>query len=228
MSESLLSAGAVATEAAPTTTPAASTATQGGTAPAAAAAPAAQADGTPAAGASAAATTPNPEGKPASSDTAAEGAPETYADFTAPEGVQLSPELAGEFGTLAKSLNLSQENAQKMVDVAAKLAQHGAQAQAGQVQTIHDEWRALTTADKEFGGEKLAENLAIAKAAMLATTTPQLQMLLDRSGLGNNPEVIRHFLKIAPAFAPDKFVAGGTAPPKAGASASKVLYPQHA
>lgn len=193
----------------------------------------------PAPAATAAATTQQPgaaqaetqteaESKPASSETAAQGAPEAYTDFTAPEGVTLGDEMSSEIGALAKELGLSQANAQKVVDIGAKLALKGASDQAAQVQSIHTDWREQSTNDKEFGGDKLAESLSIAKAAMEATATPQLQMLLDKSGLGNHPEVIRHFLKIAPAFAADKFVPSGTSPPKGSKSAAEVLYPNNA
>ena len=152
------------------------------------------------------------EGKPAGSETADEGAPETYADFALPEGVTLDADLAAEFGGLAKGLNLTQEQAQQVLDVGAKLALKGAADQAATIQSVHEGWRNETRTDKEFGGEKLAENLARAQAAMQATASPQLQVLLDKSGLGNNPEVIRHFLKVAPAFLPDGWVPGGKAP----------------
>lgn len=167
------------------------------------------------------------EGKPAGSETAAQGAPETYTDFKLPEGVALG-ELDVEVKGLAKELGLSQENAQKVVDTAAKLTQQHVAQQTAVVADIHAQWIEAAKSDKEFGGEKLTENLAIAKAAMLATTTPELQVLLDKSGLGNNPEVIRHFLKIAPAFAPDKFVPGGKSPTGGDKPAEKVLYPNNA
>lgn len=152
------------------------------------------------------------EGKPEGGETAAEGAPDTYADFTLPEGVALGTDLATEFGGLAKGLNLTQEQAQQVLDIGAKLALKGAADQVATIQTVQETWRNETRTDKEFGGDKLPENLARAKAAMEATSTPQLQVLLDKSGLGNHPEVIRHFLKVAPAFLPDGWVPGGKAP----------------
>ena len=172
------------------------------------------------------------EGKPAGSEKAAKGAPESYEDFTLPDGVDLDASVAEETKALAKELGLSQESAQRVADLLAKQTQAAnpkateafqAQQQA-QVQSIHDQWTTETKADKEVGGEKLAENLAKAKAAMDATTTPQLQMLLQRTGLGNNVEVIRHFLRIAPAFSQDTHVKGETAPAGAKKSPAERLY----
>src|SRR5215472_718828 len=43
------------------------------------------------------------------------GAPETYSDFTVPEGFALDKDLAGEFTALAKKGDLSQTYAQELV-----------------------------------------------------------------------------------------------------------------
>ena len=150
------------------------------------------------------------------------GAPEAYADFTVPEGLNLD---TAEIGGLAKTLNLDQDTAQKVVDLNAKAVQSYAKAQVDTVTALHADWRAQVAADGEIGGDKLTENLARAKAAMQATSTPQLQVLLDKSGLGNHPEVIRHFLKVAPAFLTDNFVPGSTKPAGVEKTAAKVLYP---
>jgi hypothetical protein len=224
--ESLLTAGAEPTDAATTTTaattPAADTTAADGKTATPAADTTAKADDGKA---------PDAEGKPADDKPVVEGAPETYEDFKVADGVQVAPEAATEFKTLAKELNLSQEKAQKVYDAATKLAQQGqVQAEtkiADTIKSTHAQWVADVKADKEIGGDKLAENLAKANAAMKATSTPQLQVLLDKSGLGNHPEVIRHFLKIAPAFSEDKHVRG-QAPAGDSKSAEKVLYPNNA
>ena len=156
------------------------------------------------------------------------GAPETYSDFTVPDGVVLDTAVVDGFKGLAKDLGLSQEHAQKVADVIAQQAKASAEASQGAVQAeitrVQSAWAAEAKADPEIGGDKFEENLATAKQVMEATTTPQLRMLLDKSGLGSNPEVIRHFLKIAPAFREDKHVPGSKAPPGAGKSAAEVLY----
>lgn len=156
--------------------------------------------------------------------TSPEGAPEAYEDFKAPEGVALDATVLEEFKGLAKELGLSQDKAQKVADILGKQTQAAAVAQTNEIQRVNASWIEQTQSDPEIGGEKLAENLAAAKAAMEATTTPQLRMLLERTGLGNNAEVIRHFLKIAPAFAEDKHIPGANRPAGSGKSAAQVLY----
>ena len=222
MSESLLIAGTENTDAGSTTT-----AEVTGAATAATEATATQQTGTEAATTATEAPATKAEGEAAAGAKPAESAPEKYADFKLPEGQEIAPAVLTEVAALAKELNLPQDKAQKVFDAAAKQAKGQAEAQLATITSLNNEWIAAVKSDKEIGGDKLAENLASAKAAMLATSTPQLQVLLDKSGLGNHPEVIRHFLKIAPAFAADKTLPNGKSPGDTK-SAAKVLYPNAA
>ena len=173
----------------------------------------------------AAAAPPAVDGKPGGGEVAAEGAPQAYAAFTMPDGAEFGAEVVAEIGALAKNLNLPQAQAQKVVDVAARAVTAAAKAQQDTVRALHAEWEGQVKADKEFGGEKLAENLARAKAALQATATPQLQVLLEKSGLMNHPDVVRHFLAIAPAVLADTVVPGGKAPGGGAESIAQRMYP---
>jgi len=152
------------------------------------------------------------------------GAPEKY-EFKAPEGTTFDPVLLGEFESVARDLNMTNEAAQKLVEtMGPKVTAQVVAAQQAQFQQMNNGWIEATKTDKEFGGDKLTENLAVAKKALDATATPELRTLLNETGLGNHPEVIRHFLKIGKALSEDGFVPGGTAP-NSGKSAAAVLYP---
>lgn len=133
-----------------------------------------------------------------------EGAPESY-EFKAPEGVQFDDTVIGAFSEVAKELNLPQDQAQKVLD---KMAPVIAARQAEQFQAARTEWAEAAKTDKEFGGEKLAENLGTAKKALDALATPELRTLLEESGLGNHPEVIRVFYRAGKAISEDRFVSG--------------------
>lgn len=133
-----------------------------------------------------------------------EGAPESY-EFKAPEGVQFDDTVIGAFSEVAKELNLPQDQAQKVLDKVAPVIQAR---QLEQFETARTEWAETAKADKEFGGEKLAENLGVAKKALDAFATPELRTLLDQSGLGNHPEVIRMFYRAGKAISEDRFVSG--------------------
>lgn len=135
-------------------------------------------------------------------DAKPEGAPDEYADFSSPEGVELDTEVLGDLKTLAKEMNLPQAQAQKIVDLGVKLQQK--QADAWQAQM--EKWVGEVKADKDIGGEKLAENLGIARKAIDSFGPPELKELLNSSGLGNHPVLIKTFLNIGKAISEDSFV----------------------
>lgn len=153
---------------------------------------------------------PTTETKPATT-----GAPEKY-DFKAPEGTEYDPEVLEAFKGAAKEANLPQDAAQKLIE---KMAPALVARQVDQVQAIHKEWLDASSSDKEFGGENLRENLGVAKRALdmfdpapagtdgKPGTTP-LRTLLDETGLGNHPEVIRLLYRAGKAIGEDRFVGG--------------------
>lgn len=146
----------------------------------------------------------NTEGGQQQQEKKPEGAPESY-EFKAPDGVQFDDAVIGAFSEVAKELNLPQDQAQKVLD---KMAPVIAARQDEQLQVARAEWAEAAKTDKEFGGEKLTENLGTAKKALDALATPELRTLLEESGLGNHPEVIRVFYRAGKAISEDRFVAG--------------------
>ena len=145
--------------------------------------------------------------------------PEAY-EFKMPEGVEIDKDAAAEFSSIAKELKLDQAGAQKVADVAVKMAQRQLEAHAQQVQG----WVESAKSDKEFGGAKFDENLAVAKKALDAFGSPALRKVLDETGLTNHPDMIRTFWKIGQAISEDGKVmtagSGATPPP-----IEHVMYP---
>lgn len=151
-----------------------------------------------------------------------EGAPETY-EFKAPEGAAFDDHVIGQFSEVAKELNLSQEAAQKVLD---KIAPALAEKQSRMIESVRTEWAESARADKEFGGQKLSENLAVAQKALNQFGTPELRALLNESGLGNHPEIIRAFYRAGKAISEDGFVPGGRS--AAPADPAKRMFPNMA
>lgn len=151
------------------------------------------------------------------------GAPEKY-EFKAAEGQpDFDSHVIEQFSEVAKELNLPQDAAQKVLD---KMAPVLAARQAEFLETARTQWADQAKADKEFGGDKLTENLAVAKKALDQFGTPELRTLLNESGLGNHPEVLRVFYRAGKAISEDRFVPGGSgAKAQEGRSAASVLYP---
>lgn len=144
--------------------------------------------------------------------------PEAY-DLQMPDGVELDKAAADEFTTIAKELKLDQAAAQKLADIAAKQAQRQVEAHTKLVES----WVEQVKADKDIGGDKLDENLGIARKALETFGTPELRDVLNASGLGNHPEVIKAFVKAGKAISEDKFVAG--APKGSDTDPARKLFP---
>lgn len=163
---------------------------------------------------------------PAASETAPSvlGAPEAYA-FTAPEGASVDAVVLDELSAVARELDLSQGAAQTLIDrLAPKLAERAIAAQTEALAAVTAEWQTAAKADTEFGGEAIGANLAVAKKALDAFGTPELRTLLETTGLGNHPEIIRAFYRAGKQLNEDSFLPGSTRPNAAPRSAATALY----
>lgn len=145
--------------------------------------------------------------------------PEKY-EFTMPDGIKLDDSAAEEFSSIAKEFKLTQEQAQKVAEVGAKMVQRQQEAQANQVQS----WIEAVKTDKEIGGDKLNENLAIARKTIETFGTPELRDVLNMTGLGNHPEIVKMALKIGKQISEDGFVRGANSKPGSDDPAKK-LFP---
>lgn len=164
------------------------------------------------------------KGKAAPEAEKPQGAPEQYVDFTAPDGITLNAEVLGEFKEMAKAQNLPQEQAQKVVDLGAKLVQKIEAQRAEATNAELARWAEASKTDKEFGGDLLPESLAGAKAALTQFGSPELKSMLNETGLGNHPEVIRLLHRVSKAISEDTIVGGkpGDTP---AASVAQRMYP---
>ncbi len=130
------------------------------------------------------------------------GAPEKY-EFKAVDGKELDSEITDTFSEVARELNLTQDAAQKVLD---RMAPKMAQRQQAQIDAIRSQWAEASRSDKEFGGDTIDANLAVAKTALDKFGTPELRTLLNESGLGNHPEVIRLLYRAGRAIGEDGYV----------------------
>ncbi|ENG3584757.1 peptidase [Enterobacter hormaechei subsp. steigerwaltii] len=149
-----------------------------------------------------------PADKPDDKEQKPEGAPEKY-EFTAGEGVELDTEALKDFEPVARELNLTNEQAQKLVDAYPKILAGVQQRQAEAWQSQTEQWAADVKADKEIGGDKLTANLSAAQRALEQFGDPELKEYLDSTGLGNHPALVKAFIKVGKAMSEDKVVTGG-------------------
>jgi len=173
----------------------------------------------PADAAPAPAADPAPAEPAAADKPAADVVPEKY-DLQIPDGVNMDSAGVDAFAEFARDAGLTQDKASALLS---KMAPVMAQRQQQAIEAMHAEWAGQSKSDSEFGGDKLHENLAVAKRAMDKFGTPELTKLLNESGMGNHPEIIRAFYRAGKAISEDRFVSGGQA--TAPADPSKRMYP---
>ena len=147
-----------------------------------------------------------------------------YEKFTVPEGFDYDDGKVSEFATLARELNLSQEQAQKLVDLHVRHwlgFEEQTRAQA-------EEWRKQTMNDPEFGGQKFMQSLQDAHRFVNAFGGEKLRIALDATGAGNHPEIFKAFALAGRLLGEDRHVTGAGAAPAGGgpfADLANTLYP---
>ena len=170
----------------------------------------------------------NPDAKPADGEGAKEGdkpdgAPEQYEDFKLPEGYALDEAKVTDFKDFAKANNLTQEAAQGLVDRHVAALEEANKAPYTLWHDTQKQWQEAAKADPEFGGAQYEANIAKAASAIDQFGGPKLREALNFTGAGNNPEVIRAFVRIGQAMGEGKFVSGNPAS-TAPKSTAEILF----
>lgn len=140
---------------------------------------------------------------------AAAQVPESYEAFTDAQGNPVSNDDFKGFTEAAKSVGLSQENAQKMFTAMYGEADNYVRRRT---QEFAAQWAEQSKADPEFGGANFNQSMGQIATAYRQFATPELKQLLDASGLGNHPEVMRLFYRVGKALSQDTGVRAQGAP----------------
>lgn len=125
-------------------------------------------------------------------------------ELTTPDGVNLDTDVLTDITGLARELKLDKDGAQKMLHGATAAMQRQLQAT---IEATRAEWVVASQADKEIGGDKLQENLSVGVAALKRFGSPKLTALLNETGLGDHPEMIRFAFKVGKAISEDNILS---------------------
>lgn len=166
-----------------------------------------------------------PADKPADPATP-EGAPEKY-EFKAPEGQSYDPKVLTAFESAARTANLTQDAAQKLIE---SMAPALAARQAEQVGEIHKQWADAVLADKEIGGEPTSDafkqKMGVAqKFVKQFDQDGALGKLLEDTGFGSHPAVLRVLYRAGKAISEDTFVGRGNRDSGPAVDPLAALYP---
>ncbi|KPM64026.1 peptidase [Pseudomonas putida] len=145
--------------------------------------------------------------------------PEAYAFSNLPEGYSISEEQLANVTPLFKELNLTQEQADKLMQFDAQrslAAQEASQQQAVEFRNKQvGEWETALRSDADFGGANFEANVAVAQQFLTDFGSPELSAFLAESGLGSHPEVVRMFHKAGKELGEGKLHRTSTEIPKA-------------
>ncbi len=158
-----------------------------------------------------------PDGKPIEEKPPTK-APEEYADFTIPEGTTLDETTATEFKTMAKELDLTQEQAQKLLDFGGGKLRALAEGPYKAWSELQTKWQAEVKADPDIGGMKMEASLMQAAAVFVPgesnpfvgseAEAKSLKDALNTTGAGNNPAIVKMFVKIGRMLAEPASLTG--------------------
>lgn len=140
------------------------------------------------------------EGAASEQATAKAATAEAY-ELTAPEGYPMDAQTLKAFTEHCRAAGFSKEQAEKQLGWMKDNYQNWHEQQTAQRKS----WREELRADKDFGGDKYDASLAEAKKA-LATFDEggQIRAMLDETGYGDHPAVVRIFTRVGRALAEDK------------------------
>ena len=149
--------------------------------------------------------------------------PEQYT-LKLPDGAVLDASAVEEVAAFAKERKLTNEEAQAILerDNAKIASYHEAQRQKLAQQV--EQWVVEAKADKEIGGEAFPKNVEMAKRVLDRFAPQEFKDALNETGLGNHPELIRVFARIAKAMSEDQLVVGGPSA-QTQKSPEEVFYP---
>ena len=170
-----------------------------------------------------------------------------YESFTIPEGFTMDEAQTSEVSAVAKEFGLDQAQAQKMVDKHFDIVSKNNDSIMDAKESTLKEWASEAMADKEFGGSNLSDNMAGARKAMNSFSQPavdadgkailhqegslkgqqmsEVEVLMNESGWGNHPAMIRVFHRINQAMSEDSFVQGDMKPREQKKTAAETMYP---
>jgi hypothetical protein len=161
-------------------------------------------------------------------------APAEYAEFAIPEGTTLDEQTATEFKGLAKELDLTQEQAQKLLDFGGGKLRAQIEAPYKVWNEMQAKWQAEVKADPEIGGTKYEQSIKDAAQVFVPgesnpfvkseAEAKSLREALNTTGAGNNPAIVKLFVKMGTLLNEPGSLRGGPVKDSADTLLAK-MYP---
>lgn len=187
-------------------------------------------------------TPPEPKTETEPKTTEPAKAPDTYADFKAPDGYQIDPEVLKEALPVFKDLGLTQDQAQKLVDIQIQRDLAIAKARDTTYENLRNEWQGKVKSDPELakaatdgkvGLDAVKLDIGRAIATLPSALQSDFREAMNLTGAGDHPAFVKAMWQLSKLIGPGTAVKGngpsphGQANPDkpAAVSAAKALYP---
>jgi len=152
--------------------------------------------------------------------------------FKLPEHFQTDEEAITQFSELITTLGIDNDKAQMLIDFAVNHTdQHNQSSAKNDQETQHKAQQEKTAAmvqqaqqDREFGGAQLNQSMIMAQNALQSLGNDALIDMLEESGLGNHPEMIRLFYRVGKHMNEDQFVSTNSGSSSSNKSLADILY----
>lgn len=182
-------------------------------------------------------------------ETGEKGPPEAYELNTTvkdAEGkdvaVEVDPELLAKATPLFKELGLTNEQANKIAPLAIDIQNQVVAKQNDDFAAMRTQWAKDAKADPDIGGKNWDSTISLAAKALdhfgaksniqdvdgQKVETNDFRVLLNDTGLGNHPVMLKIFRSIGQSIAEDTKLEGGDANPATKKSREEIMYPEDA
>lgn len=139
------------------------------------------------------------------------GAPESYEDFTLPDGFSIDEEGKTQIAELFKGLNLSQKGGQKLVDAFTERMIAQKEAELNALSEKRKQWRATIRQRPNYAAER-----ALAQKGLRAVVSdPEEVAMFKGTWMSDHPALFNIFVKVGRLLGED------TPLPNSGSAASK-------
>jgi hypothetical protein len=147
-----------------------------------------------------------------------------YGEFKLPEGATVDGASLEQATALFKEAGLPQEQAQKFIDLAVSREQAAAHKGVQAFVDLQTKWVSEIKADPEIGGTRFEASMALASRAIDRLGVPGLKEALNLTGAGNNPAIVKAFVRLGQMVSEDRFMPGRNAAPAASRSPAETIY----
>lgn len=148
--------------------------------------------------------------------------PQDYIFHFAPE-TAVDEALVDEFRRFAFEQKMSLENARLMAKFYETYVQNQSKKQSREQAELLQAMCRACEEDGEYGGTGFHDNMRYARAAILRFDDGSLAKILNETGFGSHPEVVRFMYRVGRALAEKDMPSAGRAKPER--SAAELFYP---